>query len=145
MANRQTYVVGALGVLVGIVVGANSAQRAEVVSYAGHDPNNEVIQNMPQLNRAAQIWRQRSGTGLNYYTAPRRSSVEDNVARRLEQRLGDMNMYGSAPTVLGEPAQARQVVPACAQYTRQRYSRCLEAFIRGEEFVPNYYPIEYDS
>ena len=158
MANRQTYVVGALGILLGTVIGANSAQRAEIVSFAGTNPNSTVIREMPQLRRAAGIWRQRSEEeGLNSVysrgnyrlTAPRRSSVRDNVERRLDRRLGETTVFSSAParirTVRGTPASVRQVVPGCSKYTRQRYSRCLEAYINGEEFVPNYYPIEYED
>jgi hypothetical protein len=154
MANRQTYVVGALGVLLGMVVGANSAQRAEIVSYAGHNPNNEVIQNMPQLHRAAGIWRQRSEeealnsiySGGNYrITAPRRSSIEDNVQDRLDERLADTAIFNSAPvrTVRGARARVLQVVPGCSQYSRSRYAQCLEAFINGDEYQPNYFNTNY--
>lgn len=154
MANRQTYVVGALGVLLGMVVGANSAQRAQIVSYAGHNPNNEVIREMPQFRRAAGIWRQRSdeeavntvfSSGNYRITAPRRSSIEDNVARRLDRRIGGTTVFSAAPTVRGAAAQVRQRVPGCSQYTRQRYSHCLEAFINGEVYQPNYFPIEYSN
>lgn len=153
MANRQTYVVGALGVLLGMVVGANSAQRAEIVSYAGHNPNSDIIQEMPQFRRAAGIWRQRSNeeamdsvfsTGNYRITAPRRSSIADGVERRLNERLGNSTVFSSAPTVRGAEAQVRQLVPGCSQYTRQRYSHCLEAYINGEEYVPNYYPVDYE-
>lgn len=154
MANRQTYVVGALGVLLGMVVGANSAQRADIVSYAGHNPNDSAIQEMQQLRRAAGIWRQRSeeealdsvySTGNYRVTAPRRSPIQDNVQDRLDQRLGDTTFYNSAParTVRGAPAQMRQLVPSCSQYTRQRYAQCLEAVFNGDVYQPNYYITEY--
>lgn len=156
MANRQTYAVGALGVLLGIVVGANSAQRAEMVSYSGINPNNAAIQEMPQLRRAAGIWRQRSDEGTidpaysngEYrITAPRRSTLEDNIQRRLNERLSDTANYSSAPaeiTIRGA-AQAKQVVPECAGYSSQRYVDCLEALINGDYFSPNYYPIYYNN
>jgi|GEM_PF-1046375 len=155
MANRQTYAVGALGVLLGIVVGANSAQRAEMVSYSGTNPNNAAIQEMPQLHRATGIWRQRSDEGTIdpaysngdfRTTAFRRSTLEDNRQRRLDERLSDTADYGSAPevTVRGE-TQAKQVVPECAGYSSQRYVACLEALINGEFFSPNYYPIYYNN
>ena len=60
MANRQTYVIGALGVLVGMVVGASSAQNAELVSYSGHNINSDIVRNMPNLHRATGIFRSRS-------------------------------------------------------------------------------------
>ena len=155
MANRQTYVVGALGVLLGMVVGANSAQNAQIVSYAGHNPNDESIQEMQQLRRAAGIWRQRSDertldsaySSDNYrITAPRRSSIEDNVQDRLHERLGDTVIFSSAPvrTVRGARARVLQVVPGCSQYSRSRYSQCLEAFINGDEYRPNYNTPDYE-
>jgi hypothetical protein len=154
MANRQTYVIGALGVLLGMVVGANSAQNAQVVSYAGHNPNDEGIQEMQQLRRAAGIWRQRSeervgdsvySNGNYRITAPRRSSIQDNVQDRLDERLSDTVIFSSAParTVRGARAQAVRVVPGCSQYTRSRYAQCLEAFINGEEYHPNYFETDY--
>ncbi|PIR54460.1 hypothetical protein COU75_00760 [Candidatus Peregrinibacteria bacterium CG10_big_fil_rev_8_21_14_0_10_42_8] len=146
MANRQTYVVGALGVLLGMVIGANSAQRAEIVSFAGHNPNDAEIQEMYQLRRAAGIWRQRSDeSGAYRVTEPRRSSIQDNVQDRLDQRLGDTTVFSSAPTetVRGGPAQIRQVIPSCSQYTRQRYVQCLEAILNGDTYQPNYYNTNY--
>lgn len=154
MANRQTYVVGALGVLLGMVVGANSAQRADIVSYAGHNPNSQEIQEMQHLRRAAGIWRQRSderahdsvySSDTYRITAPRRSSIQDNVQDRLDQRLGDTAIFSSAPvrTVRGARAQAPQVVPGCAQYTRSRYAQCLEAILNGDVYQPNYYNTDY--
>lgn len=157
MANRQTYVIGALGVLVGMVV-ASSAQRAQTVSFAGHNPNSEIIQNMPHLRRAAGYWRQRSdewkggnvfsGTHFQRLTAPRRSSIEENVQNRLERRQGANARHFAAPdarTVRGAPAVRRQRVPECAHLSRQRYTRCLEAVITGEPYNPTVWPIEYDN
>lgn len=146
MASRQTYVIGALGVLVGMVV-ASSAQRAQTVSFAGHNPNSEIIQNMPQLRRAAGYWRQRSEeeamgnvfTGQYHrLTAPRRSSIEQNVAARRNLRESQNAVHYAAPdsgTVRGAPAVQRQRVPECAHLSRQRYTRCLEAVITGEPYT----------
>lgn len=155
MANRQTYVIGALGVLVGMVVGANSAQRADLVSYAGHNPNSQVIQDMPNLRRASGIFRTRSeqetldvrsGVAARW-TAPRRSSLGDNVDRRRGLRLSQDIVHFSAPnhagTVRGAPAQRRHRVPGCTQYSGQRYTHCLESYLMGEEYVPNYFPTNY--
>ena len=155
MANRQTYVIGALGVLVGMVV-ASSAQRAQTVSFAGHNPNSEVIRDMPHLRRAAGYWRQRSEEealgsvfGGTYYriTAPRRSSIADNVENRLERRLGDATVFSAAPTqtVLGVPAILREAVEGCSMLTRQRYSRCIKAAANGEPYEPTYWPFEYNN
>jgi hypothetical protein len=155
MANRQTYVIGALGVLVGMVVGANSAQRADLVSYAGHNPNSEVIRNMPNLHRAAGIFRSRSESdildirnGVNYHLTPgRRLNPGENAAHRRDIRLSKLDVgsprFHSSPfswgTVRGVRAQRRQRIADCDRYTRTRYTSCLESYIRGEEYFPNYY------
>jgi len=146
MANRQTYVVGALGVLLGMVVGANSAQNAQIVSYAGHNPNDEGIQEMQDFRRAAGYFRQRSDERYSRVTAPRRSSIQDNVQDRLDERLADTVIFSSAPvrTVRGARARVLQVVPGCSRYSRSRYSQCLEAFINGDEYRPNYNTPDYE-
>ena len=157
MANRKTYVVGALGVLVGMVV-ASSAQRAQTVSFSGHNPNSEVVRQMPHLRRASGVWRQRSEeealgnifTGGHYrITSPRRSSLSDNIERRRNLRVSKSpSVHFAAPgngTVRGAPALPRQVVPECAGLTRQRYTRCLEAYISGEPYHSSVWPIEYEN
>lgn len=155
MANRQTYVIGALGVLVGMVVGASSAQNAELVSYSGHNINSDIVRNMPNLHRATGIFRSRSERqsldirdGVNYrLTAPRRSSISDNVERRRNIRESNDIVHFAAPTttgtVRGAAAQRRQRVPGCSQYTRTRYTHCLEAYINGENYEANYYLTDY--
>ncbi|MAE68548.1 MAG: hypothetical protein QF793_01125 [Candidatus Peribacteraceae bacterium] len=155
MANRQTYVIGALGVLVGMVVGATSAQRADIVSYSGHNPNSETVRNMNSLHQSSGIFRVRSvrqnldirdGTPFRL-TAPRRTNTTENVARRREIRLSQNGgTHFAAPawgTVRGAPAQRRQRVPGCSQYSSQRYTHCLEAIINGEVYEPNYFPTNY--
>lgn len=151
MANRQTLVVGALGVLVGMVVGANSAQHADVISYAGHNPNSEAIQNMPNLRRATEIIRPGAyyegvWSNVNVRTAaPRPATLEQNVEQRRMMRASELG-HTSAPTrtVRGAPAQRTRYVHGCSQYTGQRYTHCLEAYITGEEYVPNYFPTDYE-
>ncbi|MBT4120106.1 MAG: hypothetical protein HOG89_04150 [Candidatus Peribacter sp.] len=155
MANRQTYVIGALGVLVGMVVGASSAQNAELVSYSGHNINSDIVRNMPNLHRATGIFRSRSErdtldirNGVSFrLTAPRRSSIGQNVERRRNQRESDDIRHFAAPTttgtVRGAPAQRRQRVPGCSNYTGTRYTHCLEAYINGENYEVNYFPTNY--
>lgn len=141
MANRQTYVAGALGVLIGMVVGANSAQRAETVSLSGSDPNAEVTQELEAGHRSAGILRQRSTEAEARLTAPEGASVESAVARRREMRLGDI-FYFSAPswTVRGMEANQMPRVRECAGLSSRRYVRCLEAIITGDEnYETNYF------
>jgi|AP95_1055475.scaffolds.fasta_scaffold10604_3 hypothetical protein len=155
MANRQTYVIGALGVLVGMVVGASSAQRADLMSYAGHNPNSDIVRNMQNLHRAGGIFRSRSEretldirNGVSYHLTPGRKLTPDkNAAHRRTIRLSQLNLGSSrlhyAPTswrtVRGAPALRRQRVGNCDMYTRTRYTSCLESYIRGEAYIPNYY------
>lgn len=155
MANRQTYVIGALGVLVGMVVGASSAQRADLVTYAGHNPNSESVRNMDTLRTAGGIFRSRSTestldarNGFSFrLTAPRRSNIATNVNRRRALRESQDIRHFAAPTttgtVRGAPAQRRQRVPGCSQYTATRYTHCLEAILNGEAYEANYYPTDY--
>jgi len=151
MANRQTYVIGALGVLVGMVVGASSAQRANLVSYAGHNPNAESVRNMDNLRAASGIFRTRSGETTSFrLTAPRRSGIESNVDRRRGIRESKDIRHFAAPTttgtVRGAPATRRQRVPECDMYSSARYTHCLESIINGsddEVWQANYYPISY--
>ncbi len=111
MASRQTYVIGALGVLVGMVVGANSAQNAQTVSFSGANYRAAQEQGMP--HRAAGYLRRRSdeqpATAFDHVvdrvTAPRRTSLEDNVARRYELRLGNLHNAAPVRTVRGRPIQ----------------------------------------
>ncbi len=149
MANRQTYVAGALGVLIGMVVGANSAQRAETVSFSGSNPNTEAVQERTDPHRAAGILRQRSNETEARMTAPVTPSVTDSVARRREIRLGDL-FYFSAPswTVRGSEANQMPYVPECSGFSRysKRYVHCLEAIFTGNEgYETNYYPTDYDN
>ncbi|MCA9370503.1 MAG: hypothetical protein KC680_00915 [Candidatus Peregrinibacteria bacterium] len=153
MANRQTYVIGALGVLVGMVVGANSAQNATMVSFSGTDPNSEVIQNMPNLRRASGIlrWRSDENPGgtvysrtVQRYTQPRRVLFgEGYIGTLRDNRVGDTRVFQSAPTVRGGSAMQRQGVPECDEFSGQRYTRCLEALINGEPYEANYFPTSY--
>ena len=152
MANRQTYVIGALGVLVGMVVGASSAQRADMVSYSGHNPNSDIVRNMPNLRKAAGIFRSRSERqtldvrdGVIFrLTAPRRSSTEVNVANRRKYREGQRGItthYSASDqgTVRGVPAQRRMRVRECDVYSGTRYTRCVEAYINDDIWQPNYF------
>lgn len=158
MANRQTYVIGALGVLVGMVVGASSAQRADLVSFSGHNPNAESVRNMDNLRVAGGIFRSRSEeatldarNGFNFrLTAPRRTDLASNVDRRREIRESQDIRLFAAPTpmgtVRGATAQRRQRVPECDMYSSARYTHCLESIINGsddEVWQANYYPISY--
>ncbi|MDA0375856.1 MAG: hypothetical protein O3A80_00910 [bacterium] len=154
MANRQTYVIGALGVLVGMVVGASSAQRADLVSFSGHNPNAESVRNMDNLRAAGGIFRSRSEeatldarNGFNFrLTAPRRSSINTNVDRRRVLRESQDIRHFAAPTtgtVRGAPAARRQHIPGCSQYSGQRYTHCLEAYINNEVYEANYFPTDY--
>ena len=145
MANRQTYVIGALGVLVGMVVGANSAQRAETVALSAHNPNSDIVQQMPHLRRAAGIIRRRSDEGaVNVFsriTQSRRSPFgEGYIGTIRDNRVHQMPMHGSAPEMSESP---RRVVPGCAQYTRKRYVDCVWSLIHDEEYEPNYFPTSY--
>ncbi|MBM3230925.1 hypothetical protein FJZ28_01205 [Candidatus Peregrinibacteria bacterium] len=148
MANRQLYVVGALGLLMGMVVGAGSGQSAQTVSQ--YDPNSDAVQEMDSPYRADGYLRFRSTDGtvgdeggiVTRSTPPRRLSRMEMAARRLQ------NMHSAARTsgtVRGARTRTRNTVPECAGYTRDRYTRCLESVINGEEFVPNYFPIEYEE
>ena len=148
MANRQTYVAGALGVLIGMVVGANSAQRAESVSFSGSNPNTEAVQELNAEHRAAGILRQRSTETEARITDSVPPSVTSSVARRREMRLGDI-FYFSAPswTVRGMEAPAQPRVRECAGLSSKRYIRCLEAIITGDggNYETNYFETNYDN
>ncbi len=162
MVNRQTYIVGAIGILVGLVIGANSSQNAQTVSFAGNNPNNPDIQNMQSVHTSPGYLRQRSterglsSTFLNSpfrLTAPRQTSPEENAARlqaiRDSKNIDNTDTMYGAPTdgmtLRGAPVIVRQRVPECAQYTGPRYTSCLEAYINGDNWVPNYYPIDYSN
>lgn len=144
MASRQTYVIGALGVLVGMVV-ASSAHRAQMVSFAGHNPNSEQVRDELQTFRNTGIRRQRSHeeamgnvfTGQTYRTTPpRRPSLQENVARRARLR-SNRTMYFGAPeggTVRGREALEIEQIPECAGKTGQRYTRCVDWFSQRENW-----------
>lgn len=153
MANRQTYVIGALGVLVGMAVGAQSAQRAELVSLSAHNPNSEIIQTMPNLRRATQIIRpgayyQDAGYNtVNRRMAPVRSSgLETNVAQRRNLRLSELGtIFSAAPvrTVRGAPAQMPFWDPTCGDLSTPRGQACNYARQYGIPHEQNYFPTSY--
>lgn len=149
MANRQTYVVGALGLLMGMAVGASSGQSAELVSYSGTNPNSIDVRVMEQFHRAAGYLRFRNGVSPSsrtqdaetHITAPRTLSRTEAMARRIQ----NMRNSDNTATIRGVPVQTTSPVPECAGYTRERYIRCLEAFINGEPYETNYFPTDYED
>lgn len=156
MANRQTtYVVGALGVLVGMVIGATSAQNAQIVSFSAPNPNSPLVRNARTWRRVGAIPRERSeeealrtdirAVRIVRGTAPRRSSVSVNVARRLQRRLGDSTLFGSAPvrTVRGVPALTPFWDEECGSITTKRGQTCNYYRQQGFDYIQNYYPITY--
>lgn len=153
MVNRQTVVVGMLGMVTGMLVGVTSADHAALVSFSGNDPNSAGIRSMDQLHQAAGYVRFRSddgsiangvsGTAVRL-TAPRRATLDEMLAHRENVRLEDF-FRASAPvwTIRGQEVDTSSPVPECAQYSTGRYTRCLEALINGEPFEANYFPISY--
>lgn len=149
MANRQLYVVGALGLLMGMVVGAGSGQSAQTVSQ--YDPNSDAVTEMEDLHRADGYLRFRNTDGVisddevggivTRSTPPRRLSRLEMAARRLQ------NMHGSARdtvNVRGLRTRTDNTVPECAGYTRNRYTRCLESLINGMPFEADYHNEEIE-
>lgn len=122
MANRQTYVIGALGVLAGMVIGANSAQRADMtVSYL--NPNN-VQTGVPRTVNA--IPSLRSDEGITYRT-PRRSPFGDNVIGNIrDERLS--RLFGSAPLAKGVPVLDPYIWICPGDSRGPRYARCVDAY-----------------
>lgn len=152
MASRQTYVVGALGVLVGMVVGAQSAQRAELVSFSGSDPNSEIIQSMPNLRRATRLIRPGAYQDNVYntvnarYAPVRPASIEDMVMQRRNVRLSGQDlMHSSAPTrtVRGAPAQLPFWDSTCGDLSTARGQACNYARQNGLPYEQNYFPTSY--
>lgn len=151
MANRQVYVVGALGVLVGMVVGVSSAQNAQTVSFAGHNPNDAQgfehrTDRIPSIRSATERLDVRNSQGIGQWRTPPRTSLSENTARRLEYRHGQQGtLFEAAPvqTVRGVPAQLRQRVGDCDRFSSVRYTRCLQSALDGETYEANYFPIEY--
>lgn len=125
MANRQTYVVGALGVLAGMVVGASSAQNALMVGFSGADPNREG----QTVDRTSNILRTRSTMPAAYYVTPRTVPfTEGYIGRIRDNRLADYNMHGSAPvrTVRGAPVILLEDVYDCEGLSGRRFLNCLD-------------------
>ena len=150
MANRQTYVAGALGVLVGMVIGVNSAHRAEMVAFSGHNPNAVVDLDLGQPHKDAGYWRQPReeeaarkavfAHPVYRMTPPRRSDIRTNVARRTQQRINSRKSAAPSWNLRGYPQQRRYSrVSACRGLSGQRYTHCLEAYINGENYEPNYF------
>lgn len=134
MAKRQTYVIGALGLLMGMALGSHPALNAQADLYSSLDPNSEAVRDMPHLRRAAGIIRRRSdeNTSATVFrlTAPRRVPfTEGYISIVREERLGNTGMFGSAPTL-----SPRRVVPACAAYKGEGYTSCLEQLIQSDEY-----------
>ena len=152
MVSRQTFAVGTLGMVVGMLVGVTSADHAALVSFSGNDPNTATIRSMDQIHQAAGYVRFRSDDGVidevagtvTRLTAPRRASLDDMVAHRANVHIADF-FHASAPTwtIRGQEVNTSSPVPECAQYSGARYTRCLEAMISGSPFEANYFPISY--
>ena len=126
MANRQTYVIGALGVLAGMVVGANSAQRADMtVSYLNPNTAQEGVV------RRGDILRSRSANdNVPYYVGPRLSPFGDNVIGNIrDERLS--RLYGSAPRALGVEVE-EPVYLRCYGLSGKRQVRCERALFDGD-------------
>lgn len=139
MANRQTYIVGALGVLAGMVVGANSAQRADMtVSYSGY--NTDVAREM-SVQRRGPILRSRSDENhRNYEVAPRAARFGEGVIGNIRDvRLGQTRMFGSAPTLRGSSAPRHRMLIECYGLSGKRYVNCEAAELNDERYDVNYY------
>lgn len=87
MANRQTFVVGALGVLVGMVVGVSSAYNAQTVAFQGYDPN--VASDMEDYRDFGFQLRERSDTGTRWVPIDAEDYLEimARVQARAEERM----------------------------------------------------------
>ena len=134
MAKRQTYVIGVLGLLLGMALGTNSVPDAQADLYSTLDPNSESVRTMPHLRRAAGIIRRRSDENTSStvfrLTAPRRVPfTEGYISIVREERLNDLARYGAAPM-----RSTRRVVPGCAVYRGDDYTRCLEQLIQSDEY-----------
>lgn len=128
MANRQTYVVGALGVLLGMVVGVGSSQQAQTVSYSGHNPNNTVIQDMDHLRRASDYLRIRGEE--THYSAPRTT----DLAERAEYR-GRLRAEDESITIRGLPISAwERMVGDCYGLSRSRLTHCIVETLQGNTY-----------
>lgn len=134
MAKRQTYVIGAIGMMLGMVVGSHSTQTTQADLYSRMDPNSETVRTMPTFRRAAGIIRRRSDdsiSGVIYrLTEPRRAPFTEGYINTVrEERINDLASYGAAPT-----RSARRVVPGCANYRGDGYTLCLEQMIQSDEY-----------
>lgn len=136
MANRQTYVVGALGVLLGMVVGANSAQRADTVAFSGASPNYSATQ---QYRPTAVEYMRRSRSDLGEYTVPSTdASFGEGVIGNVRANRVMESAHGAAPdiaTIRGMPVRLRKVY-ICDEFgiTTSRYANCVGAYLSDEEF-----------
>jgi len=130
MANRQTFVVGALGVLVGLAVGASATQNAQVVSFGGQNPNSVLDTINPREANDGVYNNNRSNNyGIDIpYT--RGLSLQESVAARRAQRL-------HAAAESGQFA-----LPGCEGLTRTRMARCNVAVMEQGAYQRNYYEAE---
>lgn len=134
MGNRQTYVIGALGLLVGMAIGSHPALNTRANLYSRMDPNSEAVRDMPNFRRAAGIIRHRSdennSSTVYRLTAPRRVPFSEGYIRIMrEQRINDSARFGAAPA-----RSTRRVIPGCADYSGDAYTECLEQLIQSDEY-----------
>jgi len=123
---KQKYVVGALGVLVGVVVGASAAHNAQTVSFQGLDPNAAVDQQDVRDTNAG-IYR---NNRINNYD--REAAVQKVDLRHLSRARRANRLRSAAPDHDNEFAE-------CEGYTRVRLTRCIWSVINGEPYEKTYY------
>lgn len=124
MANRQNYVIGALGVLAGMVVGASSAQNALMVGFSGANPNRDG----QVVDRTSNILRHRSDMRHGYYVTPRLVPFSEGYIGQIRaNRLSDNGFYGSAPerTLRGAPVVPLEDIYECEGLSGRRFLNCL--------------------
>ena len=118
MKCQNNVVLAALsGVVVGVLLGAGSAQYAQLIAFQAFSP--DYAKTAQDVREGAQIYRNRSDIGS--YVLPMERTVEP-----------------TAEDVIHRAAPAETLDPDCAQYSGQRRTRCEDASANDEMWYPNY-------
>lgn len=132
MANRQLFIVSAIALILGIVVGMSSASGSQT-AFSGANPT-AAKQYQGIFNPG--IVRIRSE---NDYIVPGKVDLVRAATYRGTMRAAAPQQY----RVRGVPAIERISFERCEGLSRTRLSRCIQAVLNGEDYSLNYFTPSY--